>query len=167
MTMRKIKLSHQKKKKKPKIIRKTPFILSLCTPLMASVHETVCQAGEITFCDCTSSLDRFNTALSVLSTAHCTSGMLILSSDEHEETLSKGLHMLKSILPEKAFFGRGASAGPKVIMTDDSAAERAALRQVWPSTTLLLCYAFFTFFRGNRLGYRKERITYIRNIESC
>ena len=63
------------KKKKPKITRETPFILSLCTPLMARVHTTVCQAGEITFCDCTSSLDRFNTALSVLSTTHCASGM--------------------------------------------------------------------------------------------
>ena len=96
------------KQKKPKLIRETPFILSLCTPLMARVHETVCQAGEMTFCDCTSSLDRFNTALSVLSTAHCASGMplgVILSYDEREETLTQGLEMLKSILPEKAFFG--------------------------------------------------------------
>lgn len=78
-------------------------------PLMAHVHETVCQAGEIIFCDCTSSLDCFKSALSVLSTAHCASGMplgVILSSDEREETLFKGLDMLKSILPEKAFFGR-------------------------------------------------------------
>ena len=97
------------KQKKPKLIRETPFILSLCTPLMARIHETICQAGEMTFCDCTSYLDHFNTALSVSSTAHCASGMplgVILSSDEREETLAQGLEMLKSILPEKAFFGR-------------------------------------------------------------
>ena len=53
---------------------------------------------------------------------------VILSSDEREETLTQGLETLKSILPEKAFFGRGSSTGPMVIMTDDSATERAALR---------------------------------------
>ena len=54
-----------------------------------------CARDSVPFCDCTSSLDR---ALLVLSTAHCGSGMplgVILSSDECEETLSKGLDMLK------------------------------------------------------------------------
>ncbi len=128
---------------------------------MARVHETVCQAGEMTFCDCTSSLDRFNTALSVLSTAHCASGMplgVILSSDEREETLAKGLDMLKSILPEKAFFGRGSSTGPMVIMTDDSTTERAALRQAWPSTTLLLCTFHFLQRRWTWLWEGKNRV---------
>ena len=129
---------------------------------MAHVHETVCQAGEIIFCDCTSSLDCFNTALSVLSTAHCASGMplgVLLSSDEREETLFKERTRYAQInLTEKAFFGRGTSAGPKVIMTDDTATERAALRQAWPSTTLILCTFHFLQRRWTWLWEGKNNI---------
>ena len=37
-----------------------------------------------------------------------------------------------------AFGGRG-SAGPQILMTDDSASERNALHSVWPDATRLLC----------------------------
>ena len=30
-----------------------PMILAVCTPLMYRVHETIQQAGEMTFCDAT------------------------------------------------------------------------------------------------------------------
>ena len=83
---------------------------------------------------------------------------IILSSDEREQTLAKGLDMLKSILPEKAFFGRGSSTGPMVIMTDDSATERAALHQAWPSTTLLLCTFHFLQRRWTWLWEGKNSI---------
>ena len=83
---------------------------------------------------------------------------VILSSDEREETLTQGLETLKSILPEKAFFGRGSSTGPMVIMTDDSASEQAALRQAWPSTTLLLCTFHFLQRRWTRLWEGKNKI---------
>ena len=66
--------------------------------------------------------------------------------------------MLKSILPEYAFFGRGTSTGPKVIMTDDSATERAALNQAWPSTRLLLCTFHFLQRRWTWLWEGKNKI---------
>ena len=40
-----------------------PFILALCTPLMARVHSNVVQSSEMVFCDSTASLDRLNTSL--------------------------------------------------------------------------------------------------------
>ena len=43
------------------------------------------------------------------------------------------------MLPDRAFYGRGANAGPKIIMTDDCDAERQALSGAWPSSVLLLC----------------------------
>ena len=57
----------QKKKTKRELTNK-PLILAICTPLMAQAHEHVCQAGELLFCDSTSSMDRFNTSVFVLST---------------------------------------------------------------------------------------------------
>ena len=43
--------------------REQPMIIAVCTPLMSNVHEHIQQAGEMVFCDSTSSLDRFNTSL--------------------------------------------------------------------------------------------------------
>ena len=62
----------------------------------------------------------------------------IVTTREDTPTILFGLQMLKSILPENAFFGRG-DRGPAVIMTDDADAERNALSIVWPNTVLLLC----------------------------
>ncbi|RGB31967.1 hypothetical protein C1646_763435 [Rhizophagus diaphanus] len=46
---------------------------------------------------------------------------------ESEIMLEKALNLLKTILPQHAFFGRGPQVGPKVFLTDDSSAERNAL----------------------------------------
>ena len=63
----------------------------------------------------------------------------MITSREDEGTIESALRMLKSILPEKAFFHRGPAVGPKIIMTDDCASERNALKSVWSSVILLLC----------------------------
>ena len=52
-----------------------PLIISICTPLMSRVHRHVQQSRELIFCDSTSSLDRFNVSLFVLSTAHPAGGL--------------------------------------------------------------------------------------------
>ena len=44
----------------------------------------------------------------------------------------KALNLLKPILSQHAFFGRGPQIGPKVFITDDSSAERNALELCWP-----------------------------------
>ena len=45
---------------------------------------------------------------------------------------------LKTVLPTNACYGKGAN-GAEICITDDSDAERAALRNVWPDTTFFLC----------------------------
>ena len=51
----------------------------------------------------------------------------MITSDEQEETLVQGLNQLTDVLPQGVFYGRGASKGPLIAMTDDSSAERNAL----------------------------------------
>ena len=51
---------------------------------------------------------------------------MILSS-ETEAVYQAGFQLLKEVLPEGAFFSRG-DAGPQLFLTDDSAAEKNALR---------------------------------------
>ena len=93
--VKKIKL----KKKKSKI---QPMVLAICTPLMVRAHQNLQQAGEMFFCDSTSSLDRFNTSVFILSTATPTSGIplgVILTSDEQQSTIRRGLQVLGNVIP--------------------------------------------------------------------
>ena len=115
-------------------------------PFDVSSSQYIKQAEEVVFCDSTSTLDRFNTSLFILSTSHPTGGMplaVMITSDEQEETLLHGLSMLKGVLPKEAFHGCGVQQGPMVVMTDDSLAERNALHSVWPATCRLLCVFHF------------------------
>ena len=87
---------------------------------MARAHATIPQAAEIMFCDCTSSLDRFNTSLFILSTCHPAGGIplgILMTSDEKEETIQAALQMLEDVLPQNAFYGNGVQKGPAVVMT--------------------------------------------------
>ena len=62
-----------------------------------------------------------------------------MTFSEKEEVITAALELWKSILPPgKAFYGRG-NDGPKLIMTDDSAAERNSLQSCFPNAILLLC----------------------------
>ena len=122
------------------------MIIAVCTSLMSRVHEHLQQAGEMIFYDSTSSLDRLNTSLFILSTSHLTGGMplaVMIASDEQEETLVDGFHLLKKVLPPGAFYSRGVQQGPLLAMTDDSSSERNAFRTIWPGTQLLLCSFHF------------------------
>ena len=62
----------------------------------------------------------------------------VVTTREDTDTVAYGFRLLKSILPENAFYGRGL-LGPSCFMTDDSDAERNALSDVWPLVFLLLC----------------------------
>ena len=71
-----------------------PFVLVLCTPLMARAHACLPQAAEIAYCDATSSLDRFNTALFIISTSHAAGGIplaVLMTSDEKLSTIYSAL----------------------------------------------------------------------------
>ncbi len=57
-----------------------------------------------------------------------------ITSDEKQDTMEKAFDMIKQVLPEEAFFGKGAATGPSVFLTDDSKAERGALHTTWPNS---------------------------------
>jgi len=111
------------------------FILCVVTGLMSRVHEKILQSGEICYMDASASFEPLNTSITLLYTS-CAIGALplglFITSDELEITLEKALNLLKSILPQYAFFGRGPQIGPKVFITDDSSAEHNALELCWP-----------------------------------
>ena len=104
------------------------------------------QSSNIIFCDATSSFDRHNSAIFLISTVTPAGALplgVVVTSDEQEETIINAFKMLQTILPAEAFFGQGPKRGPSLVMIDDSAVERNALCDVWKSTTPLLCTFHF------------------------
>ena len=122
-------------------IKSQPLVLAVCTPLMARAHQLIKQAGEVVYCDSTSSLDRYNCPTFILSTCSSAGGIplgVVITSGESEDVITEATTFLKGVLPPDAFYGR-RSAGPDVCITDDCTAERAALHNTWPKMELLLC----------------------------
>ena len=162
-------------KRKRREVSSKPLILVICTPLMARVHKQVCQAAEIVFCDATSSLDRYNTALFILSTTHVCSGVplaAVMVSDETEQTVTKAMEMVKQVLPADAFYGNGPSVGPSAFMIDDSIVEHTALSVTWPSARILLCTFHFLqrrwtwLYEGKNCIQKEDRVTLIQLVRS-
>ena len=66
-----------KKKLKHQVFKKeTSMSVVICTPLMARVHEHVPQAAEMMYVDSSSSMDRYNLSVFLLSTSHPGGGQL-------------------------------------------------------------------------------------------
>ena len=118
------------------------IVVAICDKFCRRVHENVPQAGDIVLMDATSNLDRHDTKLFHLVCPTPAGGLPlgnILTSKGDAETINAGIKLLISILPEGAFFGRGPTTGPKIVMTDDCAAEQKASAKHWADTILLLC----------------------------
>ena len=118
------------------------IIVAVCDAFCRRVHKHVPQVGDMVLMDATSNLERYDTKLFHLICPSAVGGLPlgnIITSKEDEETICAALTPFKSILPKDAFFGRGPNAGPKIIMTDDSDAERNAVKKLWPTVELLLC----------------------------
>ncbi|XP_066936171.1 uncharacterized protein [Clytia hemisphaerica] len=121
-------------------VENSPLILTIVTPLMQRIHSKIRQASELVFIDSTSNLDEHNLRFFLLLT-HSVCGALplgiVITSYEQELTLSKAFKLLKSILPEDAFFN--TPEGPSVIMTDNCKELHNSLRYNWPNARLFLC----------------------------
>ncbi|XP_011669803.2 uncharacterized protein LOC105440902 [Strongylocentrotus purpuratus] len=116
------------------------IIIAICTPMMRRVHTTR-QSGEMVFIDSTGNIDRHGSRLFILLTHNSAGGLplgIMITSCEQQSVIEKGLNLLTEVMPPDCFNGRGA-AGPNIFITDDCTAERTALRNVYPSSTLLLC----------------------------
>ncbi|CAB5362409.1 unnamed protein product [Rhizophagus irregularis] len=150
------------------------LILCVVTGLMSRVHEKIPQSGEICYVDALASFEPLNTSITLLCTS-CAVGALplglFITSDELEIMLEKALNLLKSILPQHAFFGRGLLLGPKVILTDNSSAERNALELCWPEGIRLLCsfhvlQAFWRWLHNSKHHINKEdRVTIMAKMK--
>ena len=117
-------------------------VVAVCDEFSRRVHETLPQAGDIMLVDATSNLDRHDTKLFHLVSPTPVGGLplgTLITTKEDEATIDAAMAEYKKILPKKAFFGRGANVGPKIVMSDDDTAERNALSKIWPDATLLLC----------------------------
>ncbi|XP_062503901.1 uncharacterized protein LOC134180732 [Corticium candelabrum] len=151
---KKVKLCKRKQKHQP-------MVLAICTPLMSRAHNNIKQAREMVFIDATSSLDRYNSSVFIMSTSTPTSGIplgVIVTSDEQATTIHRGLELLGEVLPEEAFNGKGVKHGPTIVMTDDSHTEREALHNFWPTANLLLCTFHFLQRRWTWLYDSKNHI---------
>ena len=104
------------------------------------------QSRDVVFMDATSSFDRQNSSIFLLSTVMPAGAVplgIVVTSDEQEETIASCMRCFMSILPNNAFFGEGPQLGPSLVMIDDSNVERNALTSIWKSTTPLLCTFHF------------------------
>ena len=130
---------------------------------MARVHQRISQAGEMMFVDSSSSMDRYNLSMFMLSTSHCGGGLplgVMIVSNETTPTLQGSLSQLQSIFPKGAFYNQ-PTTGPRVIMTNDSESQRQALAAVWPKSTQLPCVfhvlqGFWTWLHEGKNKVRKE-----------
>ncbi|XP_073727890.1 uncharacterized protein [Misgurnus anguillicaudatus] len=117
----------------------TPLV-AICSPLMKRTHS-LSNSGEMCFMDSSGNMDRENCRVFLLLTHTCAGGLplgIIITQSEDERTISEGLELLKSLLKNDSFGGRG-EAGPCVFLTDYSKAEKGAIAQVFPEAKQLLC----------------------------
>ena len=97
------------------------------------------QSKDLAFIDSSSNMEEYNLRVFLIVT-HSACGALPLAifvtSDEKEQTLKDALKLLKSCLPDYAFYG---AQFPKVVMTDNCYELRSSLSEVWPGAVSLLC----------------------------
>ncbi|XP_062391790.1 uncharacterized protein LOC134079728 [Sardina pilchardus] len=116
-------------------------IIAICTPLMKRVHALVRHSAEIVFVDSSGNCDRTNSRIFLLLTHSAAGGLplgVVITTSESQNTITAGLKLLKDLLPQDAFSGRG-DLGPQVVMTDDCQALRQAVLDVYPQTHPILC----------------------------
>jgi len=139
------------------------LIIVICTPLMKRVHRLVPHSAELVFVDASGNMDRQNARVFLLMTHSAAGGLplgVLILHNEQRATISAALRLYLTMLDDRCFGGRG-TAGPAVFMTDDSAAERGALQDVFPDSTLLLCafhilQAYWRFLWDHKTGVKQQ-----------
>ncbi|XP_050063383.1 uncharacterized protein LOC114129096 isoform X2 [Aphis gossypii] len=120
------------------IINEDPFSVVIFTPLMQRAH-TLAYSKDIVFVDSTASCDAHNHSITFMLTP-CAVGAVPLAV-----IITKGQSFIDYEngfkLAQKCFGinGFGGQQFPKIFITDDSKAEREALKVVWPQSKQLLC----------------------------
>jgi len=80
-------------------------------------------------------MDRHNSRVFLLLSTSAAGALplgIIITYSESEKNISQGLELFKKLIKVENF-------SPKIIITDDSTAERNSLRKSFPDSNLLLC----------------------------
>ncbi|KAF0725292.1 Uncharacterized protein FWK35_00032336, partial [Aphis craccivora] len=124
-----------------KINKATPWVVLIVTSLNQRAQKLQ-SSSEIIFLDSSSSCDVSMASVTVILTA-TKGGAVPIGILVHRQQTSlsyeKGFKMLNEFFPN-CF---GGLEYPKIIMTDDSIAEKNDIKEVWPLTTQLLCLFHF------------------------
>ncbi|XP_064109019.1 uncharacterized protein LOC135217219 [Macrobrachium nipponense] len=115
------------------------FIIVLVTEFLLRVHKNMREACEVVFVDTTTHVDQLNTAVTPLLCGGPCGALplgVIFTSSQAEQSYTKGFQLLKKVLDKSAFYYQNY---PNCFITDNSEAERNALRTVWPDSQLFLC----------------------------
>ncbi|XP_064631784.1 uncharacterized protein LOC135489974 isoform X2 [Lineus longissimus] len=147
-----------------RVVGERDVAVAIVTPLMRRVHELIKHSAELVFIDASGNMDHQSCRVFLILTHSCAGGLplgVLITTSESTETITSALELYNSFLDDKAFYGRGPSPGPQLIMTDDSAAERQALQAMYPEAILLLCVfhvlqAFWRFLWDSKNSVRKE-----------
>lgn len=115
-----------------------PLCICVITPIMQRAH-TLPSAKEHLFIDSTSSCDPGHHSLTFLLTA-CSAGSiplgLLITKGQTTAAYSKGFSLFQKCAAKFAFGNQGY---PTTILTDNSAAEIAAIKETWPNSAHFLC----------------------------
>lgn len=112
--------------------------IAIITPIMRRAHSMEF-SEEIVFVDSSGSCDQANTVVTFLFGSSKIGGIplgCVMHSNQTEVDYIKALESFKTLLGPEGF---NRKKYPQIFMTDDSAAERNALRKVFPESKLLLC----------------------------
>lgn len=118
--------------------RKNPKIIVVISPIMQRIYNSDF-IEDMLFIDTTSSCDQNNTAITFVFASSKIGALPVAcafhtSQDEPNYTLV--FSMIKEAFEKKY---NEKKMNPSIIMTDDSAAERNALKTIFPNSRLLLC----------------------------
>lgn len=126
----------------------------MVTPIMSRVQGTR-RAKEMVFIDSTGHIDSTGCTVTIISTNTKAGSIplcVLYTQKQTETNYTRAFRLFKEHFPN-AFGGKSVSLqfltyqnliiffekAPEIVITDDSSAERNALRAVWPSASLLLC----------------------------
>ncbi|CAH1116518.1 unnamed protein product [Phaedon cochleariae] len=115
------------------------YVICLCPPFMQRIHETVEESSDMVFMDSVGTADNDGSRIFVLLTNSECGGLplaVFMTTSECCHLISIGFQLLKEIMGNRVF--HGTIDGPNIFMTEDSAAEQAAIQSEWPKSTHLL-----------------------------
>lgn len=120
------------------VLQEQPIVVCIITGIMQRAHTTQF-AHDICFVDSTASCDGNNTVITFMlapTVAGAVPLAVLLTDSTCEASYSAAFQLLRTTLPADAF---GGQQFPAIFVTDDSDAERNALRACWPQAVQRLC----------------------------